>query len=174
MRSYVAENLDEFSEDDIEIANLSGASRRQEERGAGGSGSRTGAGVGGGGGGANASAAANTNDGANANANAGAGAGTNGGAGDGAGAGQGADDETGNGDDAGAGNGADDEPDERIRKKPRKSKVATIQLLSDELSDEIESMNMSGYESVEVRALGMLKYSVLPQIGPISLRMGAR
>ncbi|KAF4568676.1 hypothetical protein EYR36_010689 [Pleurotus pulmonarius] len=141
MRSYVAENLDEFSEDDIEIANLSGAIRRQEERGAGGSGSRTSAGVGGGGGGANASAAANTNDGADANANAG----------NGAGAGQGADDETGNGDGAGAGQGADDETGERIRKKPRKSKVATIRLLSEELSEQIEGMNLSGYESVEDR-----------------------
>ncbi|KAF9492994.1 hypothetical protein BDN71DRAFT_1432812 [Pleurotus eryngii] len=154
LKSYVADNMDQFSPEDLEKTNLLGKFQRHKEKDGEGTGSDAEAGVGAGAGagagvGANTGTGAGANDGTNPNPNTGtgvgmnssAGAGTNSGAGDGAngGAGNG----TGNGKNggngantgAGEGNGADDE--------------------TEELSEQIESMNMSGYESVEVREFGI-------------------
>ncbi|KAJ8694440.1 hypothetical protein PTI98_009364 [Pleurotus ostreatus] len=154
MEAYVADNLGEFSEEDIEITNLSAASRGQKERGSGGGGVGSGAGAS-----AGADADAGAGDGATDGDVDGAGDGDGDGTGDGDGAGGGGGDGDvagagaggGGGDGTGDGDGADDETGERIVKKPRKSKVATMQLLPEELSEQIKSMNMLGYESVEDR-----------------------
>ncbi|KAG5221643.1 hypothetical protein IMY05_C4349000300 [Salix suchowensis] len=103
LEAYVAENMDEFSEEDLEIAKVSVTGRKQKERGVGGAAGQANGTVGG----------------------------------------QGAGDERGGG-------GGDN--DERAPKKPRKAKVPIIEQLSHELSEQIDNVNMAGYEVVEAIA----------------------
>ncbi|KDQ32458.1 hypothetical protein PLEOSDRAFT_165609 [Pleurotus ostreatus PC15] len=128
MEAYVADNMDEFSEEDLENTSLSARKRKQKELGVGGgTGQANDAGVG-----------------------AGAGEEQGGGEEQGAGAEQGGGEEPGGGEEQGGG-GVGGDNGARPPKKPRKAKVPIIEQLSYELSAKIDDVNMAGYEAVEDR-----------------------
>ena len=141
LEAYLAENKEEFSDRDIEIATASVAGRKQKERGGAGTGGPANGRVGGQGGGDEPDARAGIEqDGGNEpggdGGNEPGGDGGNEPGGDG-------------GNEAGAG-GVGGNNGERPPKKPRKAKVPIIAQLSDELSRKIDDVNIAGYEAVEV------------------------